>query len=131
MANPQKEVQAKLTKGLLDLIILQFLNAQPMHGYQVITKIRKNFGIYFGPSTVYPLLSTLEKKGFVGSEWNMDSERPRKVYHLTSTGKNMLIFTEESLNLICKKITLQVTPITNVAVATQRIEKPHLTVQIR
>ncbi len=131
MANPQKEVQTKLTKGLLDLIILQFLNAQPMHGYQVITKIRKNFGIYFGPSTVYPLLNTLEKKGFVGSEWNMDSERPRKVYHLTSTGKNMLTFTEESLNLICKKITFQVAPITNVANAERDIPNAHLTVQIR
>lgn len=130
MANQQKEVQAKLTKGLLDLIILQFLNTQPMHGYQVITKIRKNFGIYFGPSTVYPLLNTLEKKGFVGSEWNMDSERPRKVYHLTSIGKNMLIFTEESLNLICKKITFQVTPIADVGVSAQHTDKPLLTVQI-
>ncbi len=127
MVNPQKEVQTKLTKGLLDLIILQFLNAQPMHGYQVITKIRKSFGIYFGPSTIYPLLNTLEKKGFVGSEWNMDAERPRKVYHLTSTGKNMLTFTEESLNLICKKITFQVTPITNTE---QRNDNTHLTVQI-
>ena len=37
------------------MIILQFLDQEPMHGYQVITKIRKNFGVYFGPSTVYPL----------------------------------------------------------------------------
>ena len=60
--NFQKEVSTKLTKGLLDLIILQFVSTQPMHGYQIITKIRKNFGVYFGPSTVYPLLNTLEKK---------------------------------------------------------------------
>lgn len=70
----QKEVSTKLMKGLLDLIILQFLSVQPMHGYQVITKIRKSFGVYFGPSTVYPLLNTLEKKGFVKSEWNMSFE---------------------------------------------------------
>jgi DNA-binding PadR family transcriptional regulator len=48
------KVQVKLTKGLLDLIVLQFLNAESMHGYQIITKIRKTFGVYFGPSTVYP-----------------------------------------------------------------------------
>jgi hypothetical protein len=35
---------------------------QPMHGYQIITKIRKTFGVYFGPSTIYPLLGALEKK---------------------------------------------------------------------
>jgi PadR family transcriptional regulator PadR len=105
--NSQKEVSTKLTKGLLDLIILQFVSTQPMHGYQIIIKIRKNFGVYFGPSTVYPLLNTLEKKGFVKSEWNMNAERPRKIYSLTSNGQNMLDFTEESLNMICRKIGTQ------------------------
>jgi DNA-binding PadR family transcriptional regulator len=75
-----------------------------MHGYQIITKIRRNFGVYFGPSTIYPLLASLEEKGYVESRWNMESERPRKVYELTSQGKNVLDFTENSLNLICQKI---------------------------
>jgi DNA-binding PadR family transcriptional regulator len=104
MGNNSKEVQVKLMKGLLDLIILQFLNLQPMHGYQIITKIRKTFGVYFGPSTIYPLLGTLEKKGYVKSEWNMSNERPRKVYKLTNEGQSLLNFTEDSLNLICRKI---------------------------
>ena len=105
----QKEVSTKLMKGLLDLIILQFLSTEPMHGYQVISKIRKNFGIYFGPSTIYPLLGTLEKKGYVDSHWNMNFDRPRKVYSLTAAGQSILNFTEESLNLICRKLTIQVT----------------------
>jgi DNA-binding PadR family transcriptional regulator len=106
MVNAQKEVQEKLAKGLLDLIILQFLNSQPMHGYEVITKIRKNFGIYFGPSTIYPLLTSLEKKKFIVSQWDMNSDRPRKVYRLTADGHSMLNFTENSLNMICQKISL-------------------------
>jgi DNA-binding PadR family transcriptional regulator len=115
--NYQKEVQTKLTKGLLDMIILQYLDNQSMHGYQLITKIRKGFGVYFGPSTVYPLLGLLEKKGYVKSTWNMDSERPRKVYQLTNDGKAVLNFTENSLNLICKnmgsdsKLRMQVVPL--------------------
>ena len=104
-ASSQKEVSTKLMKGLLDLIILQFLTTEPMHGYQIITKIRKNFGVYFGPSTIYPLLGTLEKKGYIESQWNMNFERPRKVYSLTHDGQTMLNFTEDSLNLICRKIT--------------------------
>ena len=104
MPNIQKEVQSKLTKGLLDLIVLQLLDSQPMHGYQIITKIRRTFGVYFGPSTVYPLLASLEKKGHVESKWNMNAKRPRKVYDLTNQGKNMLNFTENSLNIICKKL---------------------------
>ena len=114
--NNKKETQTKLTKGLLDMIILQYLENESMHGYQLITKIRKGFGVNFGPSTVYPLLGLLEKKGYVKSVWNMDSERPRKVYTLTNEGKDVLNFTENSLNMICKnmvannKIQLQVAP---------------------
>jgi DNA-binding PadR family transcriptional regulator len=78
-----------------------------MHGYQIITKIRKNFGVYFGPSTVYPLLNTLEKKNFIKGEWNMSFDRPRKIYSLTCNGRNMLNFTEESLNLICRRLATQ------------------------
>jgi PadR family transcriptional regulator PadR len=104
MVNNSKEVQAKLMKGLLDLVVLQFLSTQPMHGYEIISKIRKSFGVYFGPSTIYPLLGLLEKKGYVKSEWNMATERPRKVYKLTSDGQNLLNFTEDSLNFICQKI---------------------------
>jgi PadR family transcriptional regulator PadR len=104
MANLQKAIQTKLTKGLLDLIVLQFIDSQPMHGYQIITKIRKNFGVYFGPSTVYPLLNSLEKKGYFTSQWDMNSERPRKIYEITSEGKNLLNYTENSLNLLFKTL---------------------------
>jgi len=106
MPNPQKEAQTKLMKGLLDLVVLQLLNHQPMHGYQIITNIRKSFGVYFGPSTIYPLLGALERKGHVSSTWNMDTDRPRKVYRLTTDGQNLLSFTEDSLNLICRRINL-------------------------
>ena len=105
-ATAQKEVSTKLTKGLLDMIVLQYLNTEPMHGYQIISKIRKNFGIYFGPSTIYPMLGTLEKKGYIESQWNMNFDRPRKVYSLTTSGQSMLNYTEESLNIICRKLTI-------------------------
>jgi len=104
MNNPQKEAQVKLTKGLLNMIVLKLLRSEPMHGYQIITSIRRSFGVYFGPSTVYPMLSLLEKKGQVKSEWNMNHERPRKVYTLTPEGQNLLAFTEGSLNLICRTL---------------------------
>ena len=116
--NNQKQIQTKLTKGLLDMIILQYLEKEPMHGYEIITQIRKGFGVYFGPSTIYPLLATLEKKGYVKSTWNMQTQRPRKEYELTNEGKNLLNYTENTLNLICKnmvmdnKIQIQVAPLT-------------------
>ena len=104
MKTEMKKVQTKLVKGLLDLIILNLLKAKPMHGYQIITCIRKNFGVYFGPSTIYPLLNSLEEKGYIKSEWDLSRDRPRKVYNLTAEGANLLAFTEDSLALICRKI---------------------------
>ena len=117
MNNPQKEAQTKLTKGLLDMIVLQLLRNEPMHGYQIITSIRKSFGVYFGPSTVYPMLGMLKKKGQVKSGWDMTHERPRKVYTLTPEGQNLLAFTEGSLNLICR--TLSKTPASEAFVTIQ------------
>ena len=105
MRQKLREVQIKLMRGLLDLVILQFLNVEPMHGYSIITSIRKNFGVYFGPSTIYPLLGTLEEKGYIKSQWNLNNDRPRKVYSLTPEGSNLLNGTEESLNHICRRLT--------------------------
>jgi PadR family transcriptional regulator, regulatory protein PadR len=105
MNNIQKEAETRLTKGLMDMIVLQFLKNEPMHGYQIITKIRRNFGVYLGPSSVYPMLSGLEKKGYIKSTWITDTERPRKVFKLTTEGQLILRFTENTLNLICSTLT--------------------------
>jgi hypothetical protein len=37
----------------------------------------------------------------------MDYQRPRKIYCVTSNGQNVLDLTEESLNLICRKLAAQ------------------------
>jgi PadR family transcriptional regulator, regulatory protein PadR len=108
-AKNQRDAQTKLAKGLLDMIILQYLEKESMHGYQIITNIRKGFGVYFGPSTIYPLLGMLEKKGYLQSEWNMTSEKPRKIYQLTEQGKSLLNVTENSLLMICQRASLQIT----------------------
>jgi len=111
-AKTQKETQIKLTKGLLDTITLEQLQKKSLHGYQLILNIRKGFGVYFGPSTIYPLLGLLEKKGYVQSAWNMTSERPRKEYTITEQGKSLLSFTETTLIMMSQKITHQTEMVT-------------------
>ena len=105
MSRKLREVQIKLMRGLLDLVILQFLKVEHMHGYSIITSIRRNFGVYFSPSTIYPLLGVLEEKGYIKSQWDLTNDRPRKVYSLTPEGDNLLNGTEESLNHICRRLT--------------------------
>ena len=53
------------------------------------------------------MLGLLEKKGHIQSAWNMDCERPKKVYKLTEQGKNVLNYAEKSLVMIQQKLTLE------------------------
>ena len=106
MAPKAREVQVKLMRGLLDLVVLQFLKAQPMHGYQIIASLRKQFGVYFGPSTIYPMLAMMEESGYIKSHWDLENDRPRKVYSITEQGSDMLGCTEESLSLIYRKLAI-------------------------
>jgi len=94
-----KEVQLKLVKSLLELILLRLLNSGDKHGYLLITEIRRNYGVYFGPSTVYPLLLGLERDGYVRGQWRMNKSRPRKEYAITCAGRE-LILTYEQINQI-------------------------------
>ncbi len=111
MNHKAREVQIKLMRGLLDLVVLQYLRAHPVHGYRIISSLRKNFGVYFGPSTIYPLLSTLEGNGYIKSQWDLQNERPRKVYSITPQGLDLLACTEESLTHIYRKLSLGVAKI--------------------
>src|SRR5512136_346337 len=98
-----QEDQMKLVRDLLDVVVMEFLKTHPMHGYQVITNLRKQYGVYFGPSTIYPLLSAMEEKGYIKSGWDLENDRPRKVYEITPQGADMLNCTEESLSHLYAK----------------------------
>jgi len=95
--NETREIQARLTKCMLELVVLQLLNERTMHGYEVIKQVRKEYGVYFGPSTIYPLLNTLEKKKLTKGRWEMHHGRPRKIYQLTYHGRNWLHLSVKTL----------------------------------
>jgi len=99
-----RKADKQLTRGLLDIIVLELLRSEAMHGYKIITAIRKNFGAYFGPSTIYPFLNELQEKGYIKSQWNTNYDRPRKVYTLTSEGLNILNGIEHSFSTICSRL---------------------------
>jgi PadR family transcriptional regulator PadR len=99
-----RKAELKLVRGLLDLVVLGLLKEKSIHGYGIITSIRQNFGVYFGPSTIYPLLTELEKAGNIKSEWDLTHDRPRKVYSLTAEGHSLLTGAEESLYQICTRL---------------------------
>ena len=98
----KKSIQVKLTKNLLYPIILQILDDKPQHGYEILSIIRRSFGVRFGASTIYPILNKMEKDKFLKSSWNMNTGRPQRIYQITIDGKAVLDYTLGSLKSICR-----------------------------
>lgn len=87
----------KLDKSLLSgstaLLVLKLLEDGDKYGYQMTEELRrrsdKTFELKSG--TLYPLLHTLEQKGFITArEETAEGARPRRYYHLTDTGRKQL-----------------------------------------
>jgi DNA-binding PadR family transcriptional regulator len=102
--------QRAMLRNLLEPIMLQLIKNKPMHGYEIIDAINKNFGHHFGPSTTYPLLTDLEENNYISKHWDMKTRHPRKIYHITEESNNILTLTEQTINLIFQKTN---TPTTN------------------
>jgi PadR family transcriptional regulator PadR len=94
----------KVLKGMLDFLLVTLINGQPMHGYHAIVRFRGMFGIYFGASTIYPMLAELERLGYIVSKWDLNNGRPKKVYSITSKGQQYIYESEEALHFILRKI---------------------------
>ena len=78
--------------------LLPLLEDGDKYGYQMTEELRrrsdKTFELKSG--TLYPLLHTLEQKGYITAwEEASDSSRPRRYYHLTDTGRKHLAEKEQ------------------------------------
>lgn len=64
--NPVKEIEIRIVKTLLDLIILnEIKNKKGIGGYDVILLVNKEFGIPLSSGTIYSVLYSIERKGLV------------------------------------------------------------------
>lgn len=78
----------ELRRGTLTLAVLSQLK-EPQYGYSLLEiLVEKNIPIESG--TLYPLLRRLEKQGLLASTWDTEETRPRKYYHLTEYGIEVL-----------------------------------------
>lgn len=93
-----RSLQMEKLRGLLDYLVLRLLKNQSMHGYGILSAVRELYGYYPAPSTLYPLLSSFEKKGCIESRLEFRNGRPRRVYSITSEGEAVLYFAEDLLN---------------------------------
>jgi PadR family transcriptional regulator, regulatory protein PadR len=83
----------ELLQGTLDMLILQALQREPMHGYAIAQSIRMKSSevLQVETGSLYPALHRLERQRWVKPEWKLTESRQRaKFYQITSKGKEQL-----------------------------------------
>jgi transcriptional regulator len=82
-----------LFPGSLEMMILQTLRREPMHGYALAQTIRvaSNDLLHVEEGTLYPALLRMLKAGWVSSEWGVSARNRRvRVYRITAAGRKQL-----------------------------------------
>ncbi|HLJ46278.1 MAG TPA: PadR family transcriptional regulator [Bryobacteraceae bacterium] len=82
-----------LFPGSLEMMILQTLRREPMHGYALAQTIRlaSNDLIQVEEGTLYPALLRMLKAGWLSSEWGVSTRNRRvRVYRITAAGRKQL-----------------------------------------
>lgn len=69
--------------------IILLLSEKPLHGYGIMKEVEDRIDKPVNPSLLYPFLKKLEKNGLVKSTRKPVGQKPKKVYELTATGKEL------------------------------------------
>ena len=82
-----------LFPGSLEMMILQTLRRQAMHGYALAETIRQgsNDLLQVEEGSLYPALLRMLKAGWVSSEWGISARNRRvRIYRITTAGRKQL-----------------------------------------
>ena len=101
------KIEKSLLSGSTPLLILSLLRDEDMYGYQMVAELAKRSDDTFQlkEGTLYPLLHTLEKNGWVTAYTKQTpSGRERKYYRLTGEGRAQLEHKEKEWQLFSAKV---------------------------
>ena len=82
--------KSDLPQGTLDLLVLQIVALEPLHGYAIAQRLKQMSRdvVQVTQGTLYPALHRLENRGLLTADWKMsDTGREAKFYRLTRKGK--------------------------------------------
>ena len=88
------ESNTDLIQGTLDMLILQTLSLEPMHGFGIARRIEQvSRGVFkVNPGSLLTAFQRLERMGWLDSEWRLtDNSRRAKFYSLTRSGRKQLL----------------------------------------
>lgn len=101
------KIEKSLLSGSTPLLVLSLLKDGDKYGYEMVTELAKRSDdtFHLKEGTLYPLLHTLEKNGFVTSYLqSTPSGRERKYYALTHAGREQLEYKEKEWKLFSEKV---------------------------
>jgi len=88
-----KKTNPDFLNGVPELLVLQLLDRQPLHGYDLVQAIRtaSDGRLDFGEGCIYPVLHRLEAQKLLVSKRELVAGRNRIVYRLTKQGQRRLV----------------------------------------
>jgi transcriptional regulator len=104
-----KNEEAELLQGTLDMLILKVVAFGPLHGYGIVQRIQRisNEALHVRQGSLYPALYRLESHGWLQAEWKTtEGGREAKFYSLTTIGRQRLKTETEGWDRLCSAISL-------------------------
>ncbi|MFW9911597.1 MAG: PadR family transcriptional regulator [Candidatus Thorarchaeota archaeon] len=104
-ANPEFEYERwslEIRRGALSLAILAIVLDGESWGYDIMQKLsaEEYSALQVEPSTTYPLLRRLERRGILEGKWSTSSGKKRRLYFVTRDGRMILKRMVESWRIL-------------------------------
>jgi transcriptional regulator len=112
MPGPKPD-QRDLFRGAIEMMILQSLRRQPMHGYALVQHIKHSSGdlLQVEEGSLYPALQRMLKDNLVRAEWQVSASNRRvRTYRITPAGARHLEREVSSFERMLKGIHLVLSP---------------------
>ena len=85
------EHSSQLLKGVLDMCLLALIAEDPSYGYEMADKLQNRGLELVSEGSIYPLLSRLQKRGYIDGYFvESPGGPPRKYYRIKPSGTERL-----------------------------------------
>lgn len=99
-------LEKKIIRNFTDLLILKHLRKYPLvSGYEILTSLRQKFDIPFSPGTIYSVVYSLERHGFIKG----NGTEIGRAYELTVAGGKLIdaVKTQKRIRRLFTEIILE------------------------
>jgi PadR family transcriptional regulator PadR len=102
-----------LFPGALEMMVLQTLCRQPLHGYALVQQIKRmsDNELQIDEGSLYPALQRMLRAGWLKAEWGVSATNRRvRIYRLTPEGRKRLEREKSSFDRMLRAIARVLAP---------------------